>query len=37
MERTRLFRRPVVWIIIVIVGAVVLSSLFTGGDSYKQV
>jgi cell division protease FtsH len=37
MERTRLFRRPVVWIILVILGAILLSSLFTGGESYKQV
>src|SRR5438874_4621000 len=37
MERTRFFRRPVVWIIFVILGAILLSSLFTGGDSYKQV
>jgi cell division protease FtsH len=37
MERTRFFRRPVVWIILVILGAILLSSLFTGGESYKQV
>jgi cell division protease FtsH len=37
MERTRFYRRPMVWIILVIVGAILLSSLFTGGDSYKQV
>jgi cell division protease FtsH len=37
MERTRLFRRPVVWIILVIIGAIALSSLFTGGDSYQKV
>jgi cell division protease FtsH len=37
MERTRLFRRPVVWIILVIIGAIALSSLFTGGESYQKV
>lgn len=37
MERTRLFRRPVLWIILVILGAFALSSLFTGGDSYQKV
>jgi cell division protease FtsH len=37
MERTRFFRRPVVWIILVIVGAIALSSLFTGGGGYKKV
>ncbi|HTJ37381.1 MAG TPA: ATP-dependent zinc metalloprotease FtsH [Dactylosporangium sp.] len=36
MERTRLFRRPVVWILLVIIGAIVLSSLFTGGPSYTK-
>jgi cell division protease FtsH len=37
MERTRFFRRPVVWIILVIAGAIALSSLFTGGPSYHRV
>src|SRR6266536_1944030 len=37
MERTRFFRRPVVWIVLVIMGAIALSSLFTGGQSYTQV
>jgi cell division protease FtsH len=37
MERTRVFRRPVVWIILVIVGAIALSSLFAGGGGYKKV
>ena len=37
MERTRFFRRPVVWIILVIVGAIALSSLFTGGGGYTKV
>ncbi len=37
MERTRFFRRPVVWIVLVILGAILLSSLFTGGDTYKKV
>jgi cell division protease FtsH len=37
MERTRFFRRPVVWIILVIIGAVAISSFFTGGDDYTEV
>jgi cell division protease FtsH len=37
MERTRFFRRPVVWIFLVIGGAVALSLLFTGGTAYKKV
>ena len=37
MERTRFFRRPVVWILLVIVGAIAISSLFTGGDDYTEV
>ncbi len=37
MERTRFFRRPVFWVILVILGAVVLSQLFTGGPSYHRV
>ena len=37
MERTRFFRRPVVWIILVIIGAIALSSFFTGGPSYHKV
>src|SRR6266567_4717312 len=37
MERTRFFRRPVVWFIIVILGAIAASTLFTGGASYKKV
>lgn len=37
MERTRFFRRPVVWIILVILGAVVLSQMFTGGPDYHRV
>src|SRR6266542_1931156 len=37
MERTRFFRRPVVWIFLVIGGAIALSLLFTGGSSYKKV
>jgi cell division protease FtsH len=34
MERTRLFRRPLVWIILIILGAVIAGSLFTGGSEY---
>ncbi|MCA2215860.1 ATP-dependent zinc metalloprotease FtsH [Jidongwangia harbinensis] len=37
MERTRFFRRPVVWIILVIIGAIALSSFFTSGPSYQRV
>ena len=37
MERTRFFRRPVVWIILVIIGAIALSSFFTGRDNYTEV
>src|SRR3954468_2379917 len=37
MERTRFFRRPVVWIILVIIGAIALSTLFTNGPSYHRV
>ncbi|HWS32884.1 MAG TPA: ATP-dependent zinc metalloprotease FtsH [Actinoplanes sp.] len=37
MERTRFFRRPVVWIILVIIGVVALSSVFTSGPSYQRV
>ncbi|MFC7530393.1 ATP-dependent zinc metalloprotease FtsH [Actinoplanes sp. GCM10030250] len=37
MERTRFFRRPVVWIILVIIGVVALSSFFTSGPSYQRV
>src|ERR1700755_1067836 len=38
MERTRgIFRRPVVWIILVVVGAIVLSSFITGGQEYTKV
>jgi len=37
MERTRLFRRPGIWIILVIAGAFAVSFLFTGGDGYKKV
>ncbi len=37
MERTRFFRRPVVWIVLVIIGALALSSLLTRGESYTKV
>jgi len=36
MERTRLFRRPLVWIILVIAGAVALSYLISGGPTYMK-
>ncbi|GAB3868775.1 ATP-dependent zinc metalloprotease FtsH [Dactylosporangium cerinum] len=31
-----MFRRPVVWILLVIIGAIVLSSFFTSGPSYTK-
>jgi cell division protease FtsH len=37
MERTRFFRRPVFWIILVIIGAIAIGSYFTGRDSYTDV
>jgi cell division protease FtsH len=37
MERTRFVRRPLFWIIVVIMGALLLGSIFTGGDDYKKV
>jgi cell division protease FtsH len=36
MERTRLFRRPLVWIVLVIAGAVALSYLISGGPTYTK-
>ena len=36
MERTRFFRRPVVWIIVAIIGAIALSSFFSSGPSYTR-
>jgi cell division protease FtsH len=37
MERTRFFRRPIFWIFLVIVGAILLSQLFTSSPSYQPV
>jgi cell division protease FtsH len=37
MERTRFFRRPWVWLVLVIIGAIALSTLFSGGPSYTKV
>jgi cell division protease FtsH len=37
MERTRFFRRPWVWLVVVIIGAIALSTLFSGGPSYTKV
>ncbi|HKD96264.1 MAG TPA: ATP-dependent zinc metalloprotease FtsH [Micromonosporaceae bacterium] len=37
MERTRLLRRPIVWIILVVAAAVLLSVLSSGGPSYTSV
>jgi cell division protease FtsH len=36
MERTRFFRRPLVWIVLVIAGAVALSYLISGGPTYTK-
>ncbi|GAA1753908.1 ATP-dependent zinc metalloprotease FtsH [Luedemannella helvata] len=37
MERTRgIFRRPVIWLLLVIAGAIALSAMFTGGPDYKR-
>jgi cell division protease FtsH len=37
MERTRFFRRPVFWIILVIIGAIAIGSYLTGRDNYTDV
>jgi cell division protease FtsH len=37
MERTRFFRRPLIWILLVIIGAIALSTFFTSGPSYQRV
>nr|WP_117211349.1 ATP-dependent zinc metalloprotease FtsH [Allorhizocola rhizosphaerae] len=37
MERTRIFRRPIFWILVVIAGAFLVSQMFTSGPSYKDV
>ncbi|MPZ26822.1 MAG: AAA family ATPase, partial [Micromonosporaceae bacterium] len=37
MERTRFFRRPVFWIILVVIGAIAIASYFTGRDEYTKV
>lgn len=37
MERTRFFRRPVFWVILVIIGAIAIASYFTGRDDYTEV
>ncbi|QSB14531.1 ATP-dependent zinc metalloprotease FtsH [Natronosporangium hydrolyticum] len=37
MERTRFFRRPVFWFILVVIGAIVAFMWFTGRDSYTEV
>lgn len=37
MERTRgIFRRPVIWLLLVIAGAIALSAMFTGGPDFKR-
>ena len=37
MERKGLFRRPWVWIILIILGAIIAGSLLTGGSDYVEV
>ncbi|HEX6685355.1 MAG TPA: ATP-dependent zinc metalloprotease FtsH [Candidatus Limnocylindrales bacterium] len=37
MERTRIFRRPIFWILVVIAGAFLVSQMFTSGPTYKDV
>lgn len=37
MERTRFFRRPLFWIVLVILAALVFGPMLTGGDDYKKV
>ncbi|MGH3717010.1 MAG: ATP-dependent zinc metalloprotease FtsH, partial [Micromonosporaceae bacterium] len=37
MERTRFFRKPLFWVVLVILSALLLSTLFTGEPDYKKV
>lgn len=37
MERTRFFRRPVFWIILVAIGAIAIAMYFSGRDDYTDV
>src|SRR6266545_2580279 len=37
MDRTRFFRKPLFWFVLAILGALLLSTLFTGGGDYKKV
>jgi cell division protease FtsH len=37
MDRTRFFRKPLFWFVLAILGALLLSTLFTGGGEYKKV
>jgi len=37
MERTRIFRRPIFWIFVVIAGAILVSTMFTNGPTYTSV
>ena len=37
MDRTRFFRKPLFWVVLVILGALLLSTLFTGDGDYKKV
>ncbi|GIG67672.1 ATP-dependent zinc metalloprotease FtsH [Phytomonospora endophytica] len=36
MERTRFFRRPFVWIVLVILGVVLIATMFSGGSDYTE-
>jgi cell division protease FtsH len=37
MDRTRILRRPIVWIVLVVLAALILTTFFTNGDDYKKV
>jgi cell division protease FtsH len=37
MERTRIFRRPIFWILVVIAGAFLVSQMVTSGPAYQKV
>ncbi|NUS73038.1 MAG: ATP-dependent metallopeptidase FtsH/Yme1/Tma family protein [Corynebacteriales bacterium] len=37
MERTRFFRRPLFWIVLVILAALIVGPMLVGGDEYKKV
>src|SRR5689334_2265396 len=37
MERTRIFRRTWFWVILVVLGAILLTGVFSGGGDYKKI